>query len=315
MGSQKQKDLSKFKNSSLKSSLLNPKLIPRIEDILALESEKFQVLQEMKSDGALTFGDEVSRKDLKDIFPNVCKEVDDFLGIEDHSLPRFGYFDFFRPGLPEGLILGSYIVSATMVIDSLIKTYYSFSNGAPLSDLGDLFIGTFNLSIVGLSHLNLKTSSTYLPYIKRVTLKKQTLPYTIASSAHEYSHYLQEKAGINSKKYLAFKEGHAIGIEKQTSMRFYEKEDDPAFLYKSTDRTVGELRSTYLWACKNLGLDPKKSLCEVESSRDETEEYHRRTGKNPTIHSLGNTFFSIHEMFKGEEIYKQVLDGEFDFSL
>ncbi|MBM3199960.1 hypothetical protein FJZ53_03395 [Candidatus Woesearchaeota archaeon] len=133
---------------------------------------------------------------------------------------------------------------------------------------------------------------------------------------HEYAHSVQvQKWDLSEyehiKEFSYLEEGHATGVEKYMSIFYMKKENNSAFLYPSTVKNLFNFAEVYLWICKELGVKYKKSLI--------SDKIHKKLSPNqkgitkmPIAHSLGNTFFCLHEATKGDKIYSDVIHRRFE---
>ncbi len=83
--------LSQIENPNMKRLLLREDNIPPLEELLNAEAKKLQRLQRLKEEGKLNFGDKIKLDELTEIFPKICAEVNDFLGVKSTDIPSFGY--------------------------------------------------------------------------------------------------------------------------------------------------------------------------------------------------------------------------------
>jgi len=299
---------SEIENPQMKRRLLAEDNVPAIEDLLDKESQRLGRLQKLKEEGRLDFGDTVSPDELRELFPQICKEVDSFLGIQDGEVPNCRYYNLFRPGLMTTPILGVYIVSALQEACALASLATGHLDYCQTFQIGAMLNAQAALS----AHL-LAKQSCYAAS-KSITLERVARTDLIPTAGHEYTHHIQFKKGLRYSKHTIFSEGQARGVQKQLADDYHEREDNEAFLYRSSDRTVGELKSAYLWMCRKLGQQPRKSLLKTKSSRDRDESVDRLIRREPSPHALGNALFSIYEALNGRGMYKQMIHGEFQFA-
>jgi len=111
---------SQIENDHMKRRLLMVDHIPAIEDLLDKESQRLKRLQRLKKSDRLTLGDKVAAEELTELCPQICTEVNDFLGIQDGEVPTFEYFNLFRRGAIPRAILALYVLSASLIVDPLV---------------------------------------------------------------------------------------------------------------------------------------------------------------------------------------------------
>jgi len=149
--------------------------------------------------------------------------------------------------------------------------------------------------------------------------RQRKKPLVVPCLAHECAHYVQYQVfsfPIMFKRddpYDYFKEGHARGVQRFIAQEYKEKEDNEAFLYTIRSKSVGELKSSYLWVCKHLEKPPRNSLLRVKTSRDVVEVDEKTLWGRPTAHSIGNTLFHLYEKEQGNQIFKMMIQGTFKF--
>ncbi len=304
------KYLHQIKNFSLENQLLRRDNISAIEYILNQESQRLKRLQQLKAEYKLDFDQEISREGLDCLFPQVCQEVNALLDItEPHELPPCGYFSLFPNNRLSATILSFYGLSTYELLSS--STFFS-SQHLDL-DISSLLLGigyagiAFNIHQIG-------KASHYNAYLNKITLHKIARTDLIPNAGHEYAHYVQQKRGMPMvADFFIFAEGHARGIQRQVARIYQEREDNEAFLYGISDKTVGELKSTYIWICKQLGQQSQQSLLNTKTTRDHSENLSRLLFKKPSSHAIGNSLFSIYEAKHGPSIYAPALQENFEF--
>ena len=145
------------------------------------------------------------------------------------------------------------------------------------------------------------SSKNYCGLIELVEAPRSSF---IPVTAHEYAHHLQQIKRLLFRQYFTFLEGHARGVERTIAEQYREKEDNEAFLWDISNKTVEELKLAYQWACASLGEKPKKSL-----GKTRTQYGGFFTKQDP--HTLGNALFRLYEAIHGKDIYRQAIHGEF----
>jgi len=183
--------------------------------------------------------------------------------------------------------------------------------------IGSSFTSEIQLLLMAMYGINGKilhkimNNSKYFVKHEVVQLKKEKSVNLIPVIAHEYTHHIQFKKDFVAKEDSMFMEGHARGVQRYIAKTYREKEDNDAFLYDILNWDVGEIKSAYIWACKKIKNPIRKSLLRIGTSRDIDEKICRITERNPTEHALGNAFFSIYENDFGDQIYKEMIHGNF----
>ncbi len=299
--------LSQISNTNLKRLLLREENIVVLEDLLDTEAQRLERLQKRHENDKLNLGERVSPDELTEVFPRICTEVDDFLGIQESDMPTFGYFNLLKDGKS---ILALYILSPLQVacaVTSMITEQNPEYNPLFFAGMGAMqFVMAVNL------HSD-NNRSSYLSTSTTITLERTPRTVLIPSAAHEYTHHLQHRKGLKEGKYSIFKEGHARGIERYISKLYREREDNEAFLYDFLNETTSEMKNAYLWMCRNLRKPVKECLLRTKTSRDFDEGAWRFVFRQPTHHAIGNTLFSIYQAQQGNHIYRDMIHGRFRF--
>ena len=299
--------LSELENNSMKNRLLVLDNISAIEDLLDKESIRLERLERLKKDNKLDLGKKLSSKELKELFPKICTEVDEFLGIQNGEVPKYEYYDLMTPGLNTTPILICYALTSIMVAGSVTSLFIDKNPGTHYIDA---VIGTLQFTTVALlDSINRNRGSRFNQSSKKVTLEKIARTDLIPTIGHEYAHSVQDRQGLIYKKHSIFQEGHARGVEKHLAQMYSEREDNEAFLYDTSKRTVGEFKRSYLWMCTQLGQEPNKNLLKTNNDINDLG----KKIKEPSSHAIGNALFSIYKAQKGSKIYNQMIHGNFQF--
>jgi len=303
-----EKYLSQIENEYMKERILRKENISAIEYILNRDSQQFERLKQVKVKNKLDFGKKIKNKELSAFSLEICSEVDYFLGISSEEIPKIEYFKLFRLNFFNFILLSSYGESSLMIANSLTSLLINKN----LQGLILLAIGSGSFIATNLLH-NSKKQSRYYPESEKINLKKIKRNVLIPTLGHEYVHHIQNINGLRGENYSIFEEGHSRGVEKHLAKVYKEKEDNEAFIFNSLDKLVGESKSVYIWMCEKFNKSVNKNLLKSKSSRDYCEKVFRRFKKIPTPHAIGNSLFSIYEENSGEEIYKNMIHGNFNF--
>ncbi len=298
---------SQISNTNLERLLLREENIVVLEDLLNTEAQRLERLQKCKENDKLNLGERVSPDELTELFPRICTEVDDFLGIQECDMPTCGYFNLLKDGKS---ILALYTLSSLEVAGAVTSLVIN-QNLAPIHSI---YVGMGVMQFVMATFLySMNKSASYTLSSNTITLERTPRTVLIPTAAHEYTHHLQGREGIKEWKYIIFMEGHARGVQKHVSEDYMRREDNEAFLYNVLDYTVGEFKSVYSWMCKKFGQQQKNSLLKTKTSRDLDESLCRLIFKKPTFHAIGNALFSIYQAQQGNHIYRDMIHGRFQF--
>lgn len=292
----------KIEDDELEDMLLRRENIPVIEELLIRESENLERLKRLRRRKELKFGKKIKREEMLCLYPEICREVNDFLGVGFMDMPNAEYFSLFRPELKKMMVLAGYGLSEAAAVFGGSEILY-----------GDMNPRDFIISIAGIALL-LKTSNIhahmkipkYDHHKSRIVVEKTAREKLIPIIAHEYTHHIQRRRGINKMKWSVFMEGHARGVQRKISQNFMEREDNEAFMYNTLDITLDEFKKAYEFMCEELGIPANKNLVKTKTGR-----YRKREINS---YDIGNALFSILKEKHGDGIYRKMIHGNFSFS-
>ena len=314
--------MTQIENSNLESRLLRTDNIPVLEELLNRDSQRLEKLQKLKEDNKLDMGNKITTKELKELFPKICTEVDDFLGIQSKDLPKVGYNHLFKLKISPIPILSFY----TFYTYLMVVAGTSLINNQNLNTTNLIELGVGVGGLVGTAYLHSLMKfkgSSYIRYLdtdlKEVILEKTPRTELIPAMGHEYTHHVQLDEGVIDKgghhgKYLIFKEGHARGVERHLSEDYREREDNEAFLYHILNRNIREFKSAYVWMCSMLSKPVRDNLLRTKALLDNYEYRILSSKRKPSLHATGNALFSIYEALHGKQVYNHMIHGDFKFS-
>jgi hypothetical protein len=129
--------------------------------------------------------------------------------------------------------------------------------------------------------------SIYHPLLRVISFDSDNENDNIATIAHEYTHHIQISDQGMHRGYDAFREGHAMGVEKAITKKYSEKHDYHILQRSTNSRYAGNLRKIINALKKEEGtISP---------------------------HTAGAAIFSIYEHEFGDSIYKDVLKDDFEW--
>ena len=304
-----------IEDSHIERKLLRVDNLSILEELLNRDSQRLEKLQKLKKDNKLDIGKKITTKELKELFPKICTEVDDFLGIQSKGIPKFGYFNLFDLKSASRMNLIEYTSSILQI--AIAETLFMIKSDAYITNFLFSLVGgkgVYNFLKAKESHSKMKNGTYYIELYKEILLEKIQRIRLIPVAGHEYAHHIQHSGGLRDDKYLVFREGHARGVQRHLSEDYREREDNEAFLYKILDSNVGEFKSAYVWICEQLGKSIRSSLLKTKTNRDSAELNNLYTKGKPTPHAIGNSLFSIYEALYGKQIYNHLIHGNFKFS-
>lgn len=303
-------DKSKIEDSCMKQLLLKAENIPVLEELLDKNSQQLERLQKLNEENKLDLGKIVDAEELQDLFPKICREVDDFLGIHDVRLPGLDYFSPPKPSkLKPTLIMSAYTLSILPLASAAATLCSDRSNILlALAEVGSAFLA---ITTAFAWDLQESKTSSYDDKKKLVILEKNVKTDLIPTAAHEYAHHVQYEKGIKGAKYSIFREGHAQVVQKQLAKNYREREDNEAFFYHALERDVARLKTSYVWTCRKLGYQPKENLLKIKTNCCDNENWWIADDGDPSRHAVGNAVFSINEIKHGKQIYDLKADCVF----
>jgi len=285
----------KVDNKSLNKNLINKDHISQLEFLINENSKNLENLKRKNPDFGITYeADELPR-----MFRESKKFVDDFLDVKPGGIPKYGYPEFWNNRSIFLCSVGSYFI-----LEGLLM-------GSPLS----LNFG-IQFWIMNYFMHKMSSASSFNFFTNKITLEKTPSTIIKTVAAHEYTHYIHGLTIQNELKYrkhASLFEGHAIGVQKAAARHFRDKYDNESYMFHIFERSVGELKSTYLWICDKLEKEPNKNIKKIKSRYDSNEKVFKFFHKSPSNHSAGNSIFSLAEEKHGTEIYRRTLKKDFDF--
>jgi len=199
---------------------------------------------------------------------------------------------------------------------------YDISNEKPINFIHvfPLQLGCFYLHNLYLTYRMLNKTS-YHPLSRIIRLSKEGEKEAFNALGHEYTHHLiyssmgsiTRKQILRMRKFSAFQEGIARGVERFVSNAFSVENEDDVFLFDVTDETYGELKSAYRWLSRKQGFAKRENIIGLESSIDSDENISRFFRRKPSVHAMGNTLFYLRELEEGNQIYRQAWNCELSF--
>ena len=232
---------------------------------------------------------------------DVKNEVDIFLDIHNFPSPSISYYNIFGKEMRPAWVL---------LAASCVTLPFSPFTGIPLV-LASAAALVYRRKITAMfkdKKNNLMAFADYSSKYNLIRLNKKIKRRVqiIPNISHEYAHHIQSYFLIENKFTQSFMEGHAIGIQRNISKIYAEKEDNKNFLVQTLERDLYYVLKTYLWSCQENSKEPNPSICRLFEN-----SYHKEIFKiSPIIidtYSLGSAYFLFQELVYGPEIYKKVL--------
>ncbi len=126
---------------------------------------------------------------------------------------------------------------------------------------------------------------------------------------HEYVHHVQKVMGFwyaRGVKMTMAIEGMARGVEANLCRMWSERSGDEGCEYVSLSMRVKELKGAYEFMCRRLGV-------EVDGDVMKAVEGVRSYRFNGSERSLGYALFCCMEAERGEGMYREMLEGGYEF--
>ncbi len=295
-------------NENLRQILLNKENIAPLEDLLAGEISKLNRLNKLADQDKLNFGPMPSEDQLEDILAEVKEKVDSFLGINKVNAPDIEYNGLIRFDRSHLKILFNYCFGAA-------ELWYGIPKSFEGSWVGWLVtaVGSITLIRAALDHRKTSKKSFYERSQETIVLAQNRRASVTTTVGHEYAHHVQKISGLKDE-YSIVKEGHAMGVANHVALHYSQKEDNEAFLFKTTFGNVRQLKEAYRWLCKELGFNPKKSLGVTRSAKGITDDIFETDVFGSTPHAIGSAVIYLCESVRGPQIYREILQGKFQFA-
>ncbi len=296
-------------NENLKRALLNRGNISPLEELLAAEISKLERLQRLLKQGKLNFGPVLPAAQLEGMLAEVKEDVDRFLGVNEVNAPDIKYNGLMRFGRQNLTSLIGYGVGTAGLLYGIPKSLEGSWVGWFVTALGS---GT--LIRAALDHLKISKKSFYDISSGTIVLARNRRASITTVVGHEYAHHVQKISGLEGREYSIAMEGHATGIASHVALHYREKEGNESFLFGTTSRNVRQLKEAYRWLCKELGVNPRKSLDVAISTNDLTDDIFGRAVFGSTTHALGSAVVYLCESARGLQVYREILQGKFQFA-
>lgn len=302
--------LAQFTNKNIAISFFKRQNIPYLEYLIDKDSTIRANLQK-EILGGMDFGRVPKRKELSNLFEEVRGDVNYFLRTDVKECP-IEYINFFSREMR--VPLATSIVGTTLL--------YSLSTYEPLMGFGALLFGGLSfLTLLGLNKSMQMTGSHYSINKNFISLKENNLALIKVELAHEFAHHVQfsnisgkNRTGSHHFNLKMFLEGHARGVQKQMAYKYFEKENNPAYLHDTIDISLAELKASYRLLCGFFpGVRANENLLNKNISiTDKLIQENMFTPMNPPFHAVGNSIFSIWEALHGTDIYGNIINGDYD---
>lgn len=269
-----------------------------LEGVLERTSHEYEQLQLHKK-GIVDLGPELTQEGLLEIFPEVDKATQDFLGIKhippvELSLYKNSHWSELPIFFPTSMI-----VAAEAIIgrpSSIIPTLgtaaivYGVSRIPPLHRWVELTTRT-------------KRGSEYDCDDNRLLIAERRVIPAIGTIAHELTHHIHHHTGGIVIITDPLVEGPALGVENAVSHVFAQRYDNPAYLLDSVETMAGRIKHAYQLACATLGKAPENFL---EGVKD-------KGGFHGHHYCLGAAAISIAETKHGRGVYKKIFNHDYRF--
>lgn len=313
----------RLQNEDAVSFLLRWNNFSRLKQLLDERSKKLEKLQKNYKKKALDFGSVTLFDDLSEILKQVKKDVDDFLKLENVSLPKLMRYHFFAWSTSYLFLL--FVVLGLVVMASGLFLWQQFGDSWFMFIIGVcvLFLGYKIICEVFMYGSKTALTYSYSPLTQTIIVPDKKTSYgryaeLVHIIAHEYAHHLENVfgfGGLVSGKWDIIKEGFAIGIQRYAAQVYARKEDNDAFLYWVLDEEIGAMQGVYVWLSQKLNIPFAKRKKWLKTSRRPFEPVVglKSFSKMPSIHAFGCVLFLLLEDKYGEKIYRDMLRGEFEF--
>ncbi len=276
--------------------------ISSIETIIEEQNDYFKNVPPCNTSSTLP-----ERKAVEVFESEVKSELEKFLDVPEIKAPPI-HSDF--PDPINLLIAGFLGAFGLLLTYKSVKYLIKFSESLVKKDkdelvasivggVGYLLISSYSFSmaanLIWTNSYNQLSKSVSITYTDKKNFVIDTPEKLSMVIAHEVTHHLQDEKDVDN---LLLKEGHAIGVARNVGRTLYEKTKNPDFLevQKFEQRYFV---SVYLALCEKFNVQPKEELIK------EIEPVHLEE------HSLGGALFALKEAQWGDEIYSDILKGDY----
>lgn len=261
--------------SEIEEILVQEKNIGITEEIL--NKENIELLK-LKNKGVLDAYEEepnASSSEIDNIAPEVYREVNQFLNLEENKFPKIEYVSNSN----------SFLTGISETMEEIVG-YVSRLEKKPKEQIVE-----------------------YDPVLKKIILSKNPLSSVVLDLAHEYTHYLQDKKlSVEVFDNNILMEGHARGVEKNIAKTYADKKDKKNCLIDVYTQSINELKNTYQWICDNLNkVENERLLKDSQKALENTIHEIDIDKYSVDDQSIGNTLFSIYEQTQGNRVYRDFI--------
>ena len=311
-------------NARLKKILFDHAALRYLEILIEEEFRKLEGLRRSASTGKFDLDKRMVFDDVSPIFPQVKKEIDILLGvsgIRPPALVAYQPWDL-RTSYP---VLGP--VGAGLVAMSLSAGLWYYRGGSWLFLILVLAgaIAGIKMLNAGISfHDHLAESFFYSPLTHAISIAQGARCQIRAVQipgilAHEYSHHIESLAGLTgmfSSDLSFFKEGFACAMERYIASLYREKEGSGAFVYYVSEILLSQMQEMSRRIRRALGLPGRKRDAQhkVRLQRSRPLYEMKALIRHMNDYAIGSVALFLLESKGGRGIYKDILEGRFDFS-
>jgi len=321
-GIMKPKYFEQFSDDNIKKLLLSRGKFALLEDVLAKEKAELTDIENQTRD--LDFDKPLNETQIKERLDIIAKDVNEFLGVRNVDIPKLEAFTIFDPSgkhILKSYLVGSCWISGAAVATGVLRKVRSYKGrGSKIARLlsrravllgsiaslpGIFFLGKgaiiHKIFLNDAAYIAENQVISYSPRVRRIRMEMFLW--------HEYTHHLQHILGFHSQKKLSLlsaTEGHARGVDEYMSRTYAIRHNNKAYRYNYLAGSVDELQSTYLWLGQKLGLNCRQNLLGDMNADVRVDLSH---------YGPGHALFSIYSHTQGEEIYRNILHGEFGLDL
>ncbi len=300
-------------DEKLENKLFQLENISTLEELLAAARREYQTLQKIQSKRRCNSDRRIkSQAELESVFDEVKEFVDDYLGFHFKDKPKCSFSrlrDF-----PDVSLRRTTNIFYVLGIGEMLISGTDLMSGEPMS-----FFSIAPAVVLGLAinnHYAIRNTNAYILESDRILLHREKYETLVPKLAHEYTHALQGRLHVLSsrrKECRNFMEGHARGVQRYVARSYWEQKDNPAFMDFTIREDTRELHLAYRLLCDRFSQQPHKILVKGLPKETIGQKFYRR--KNGTVdpHVIGNSLMLIHEAQDGNDIYRQMLQGEYNF--
>lgn len=285
-------------NSVIKSYISKAENLEILEHVLRNTNALYISLCKQQAEGGFSYGEEITKEGLAQLFPEVAGATNSFLGVEEASPVEVFLYN---PNIVKRLLIGN----AGLVL------FTALTAQKPEQVVLTAGIGTFVLALSRIPAINHRLKLFFKENTRteygdsKISIADRWTSEVVGSLAHEYTHHLQNSYGV-LKYRNALSEGHAFGVEHNIARIYTERYQNPAYMLHTLNSLAPHLKHGYVDCSRLAGKSPPflEQISIPDPGKLFAHEHH---------YCLGVAAMSVAEAKNGTSVYRDVLTRNFNF--